>query len=146
MKTYSAKKGDVEPQWLMVDAADQVLGRIAARIATILQGKHRPTYTPHMDTGDFVVVVNAEKVRVTGSKLQNKLYRRYTGYPGGLRQRTLAEMLAKNPERVIELAVQRMLPKTKLGRAMFKKLKVYAGPNHPHDAQQPASIDLNTIG
>jgi len=146
MRTYSAKKADVQARWLVVDAEGQILGRLAARIATVLQGKHKPIYTTHIDTGDYVIVVNARKIRVTGRKLEQKTYSRYTGYPGGLRVRSLAEMLARNPEKVIQLAVRRMLPKTKLGRAMFKKLKVYAGPDHPHAAQKPVPADLNPTG
>ena len=146
MRTYSARKADVQARWLLVDAEDLILGRLAARIATILQGKHKPIYTPHIDTGDYVIVVNARKIRVTGRKLEQKTYSRYTGYPGGLRTRSLAEMLSRNPEKVIELAVRRMLPKTKLGRAMFKKLKVYAGPDHPHAAQKPVPADLSPTG
>jgi large subunit ribosomal protein L13 len=142
MKTYSAKKSEVVPRWYVVDAQGRVLGRLAARIATILQGKHKPIYTPHVDTGDFVVVINAGKIKVTGKKLEQKEYRRYSGYPGGLHSRKLGEMLERFPTRVIEQAVRRMLPKTKLGRAMFKKLKVYAGPEHPHEAQQPAPLPL----
>jgi len=142
MKTFMAKKEDVARQWYCVDAADQILGRLAARVATILQGKHKPTYTPHVDTGDFVIVVNAEKVKVTGKKLSQKEYRYYTGYPSGLRSRTLQDMLEKSPEKVMRLAVRRMLPKTKLGNAMFRKLKVYAGPDHPHAAQQPSAMAL----
>jgi len=142
MKTYVAKKETVEHKWLLVDAQGQVLGRLATRLARILQGKHKPIYTPHVDTGDFIVVINAEKVRVTGYKLTQKMYQRYSGYPGGLRQRSLGDMLARHPERVLEQAVRRMLPKTKLGEKMFRKLKVHAGPDHPHQAQQPESIKL----
>jgi len=145
MKTYSAKKSEVVPRWYVVDASGQVLGRLASRIATILQGKHKPIYTPHVDTGDFVIVTNAAKVRVTGKKLEQKEYRRYSGYPGGLHYRRLADLLRTHPERVIELAVRRMLPKTKLGRAMYKKLKVYAGPEHPHAAQQPVPLELQKV-
>jgi len=137
MRTYVAKKETVQRKWLLVDAQGQILGRLAARLARILQGKHKPIYTPHVDTGDFVVIINAEKIRVTGNKLTQKMYKRYSGYPGGLKERPLRVMLARHPERVLEQAVRRMLPKTKLGEKMFRKLKVYAGPNHPHQAQQP---------
>ena len=142
MRTYAAKKGEVEQKWLLVDAEGQVLGRLAARLAPILQGKHKPIYTPHVDTGDFIVIINAEKVRVTGKKLTQKMYQRYSGYPGGLRERSLGTMLKRHPERVLEQAVRRMLPKTKLGKKMFGKLKVYAGPTHPHQAQKPEPLTL----
>ena len=143
MKSYMAKKGEVTRQWHVVDVSGKVLGRAATRIATILMGKHRPSYTPHVDTGDFVVVVNAAKVRITGArKGEERIYQRYSGYPDGRRVATLREVLAKHPDRVVREAVRRMLPKTKLGRAMLKKLKVYAGPEHPHQAQQPQKLDL----
>ena len=142
MKTYMAKPGEVTQQWHLVDAADKVLGRLATRLATILMGKHRPEYTPHVDTGDFVVVVNAAKIKVTGNKLQQKTYERYSGYPSGRKVTSLGEMLEKHPERVISEAVRRMLPKSKLGRAMLRKLKVYAGPDHPHEAQQPQPLEI----
>ncbi len=143
MKTYMAKQGEITHGWVVVDVADKVLGRAATQIATRLMGKHRPDYTPHVDAGDFVVVVNADKVRVTGnSKTVDRVYRRFSGYPGGQKVDTLAEMLAKHPERVVSEAVRRMLPKSKLGRAMAKKLKVYAGPDHPHQAQQPQKLEL----
>ncbi len=141
-KTYMAKPGEVEAQWHLVDAQDKVLGRLATGIATILQGKHKPTYTPHVDTGDFVVVVNAEKVAVTGKKLDQKVYRRFTDYVGSMKTKTLRQMLESHPDRVISEAVRRMLPSTKLGRKMLKKLKVYAGPDHPHEAQNPQPLDL----
>lgn len=141
-KSYMAKAGDVTAQWHVVDATGRVLGRLATRLATILQGKHRPTYTPHVDTGDFVVVVNAEKVRVTGRKLDQKLYRRFTTHVGSFKTTPLRQMLAKHPDRVITEAVRRMLPKSKLGRHMLSKLKVYAGPSHPHEAQQPQPLNL----
>jgi len=140
-KTFVAKKGEIAKRWLLVDAAGQVLGRLATKIATVLQGKHKPIYTPHVDTGDFVIVVNADKVQLTGKKLQQKRYQRYSGYPSGLKQRTAAEMLAKHPERVVRLAVARMLPKSNLGRLMLRKLKVYAGPEHPHQAQRPVKLE-----
>jgi large subunit ribosomal protein L13 len=142
MKTYSAKKGEVERGWLLVDATDKALGRLAARVAPILMGKHRPVYTPHVDTGEFVIVVNAEKVRLTGSKRQQMTHEYYTKYPSGRRILPIAEVLAKHPERVIEEAVRRMLPKNKIGMAMLTKLKVYAGPNHPHQAQQAKPLAI----
>jgi len=142
MRTYMAKKGEVERKWYVVDASGKVLGRLATKIATILMGKHKPTYTPHVDVGDFVIVVNAEKIAVTGKKLMQKTYFRYSGYPGGAKFTTLQEMLQKRPERVIQLAVRRMLPKTKLGDKMFKKLKVYAGSEHPHSAQKPEPLSV----
>ncbi len=143
MKTYFVKPEEVKREWWVVDAEGQTLGRLASRVAAILRGKHKPYYTPHVDCGDYVIVVNAEKIRVTGRKLDQKIYYRHSGYPGGLYQRTLREMLQKHPERVIELAVKRMLPKNRLGRKMFKKLKVYAGPNHPHQAQQPKPLKFD---
>ena len=146
MKTRSAKKSEIEPRWYVVDADGRVLGRLAARIATILQGKHKPIWTPHVDTGDFVIITNAAKVKVTGKKLEQKEYRHWSGYPGGLYYRKLGDVLKRHPERVIELAVRRMLPKTKLGRAMFKKLKVYAGAEHPHQAQQPVPLQFEKAG
>ena len=142
MKTYHAKPGYVEQEWLLVDATDMTLGRLASEVAQILKGKRKPQYTPHVDTGDFVIVVNAEKVKVTGNKLNDKKYFRHTGYPGGLKDITLGDQLAKDPRRVIEHAVKGMLPKNTLGRAMGMKLKVYAGPEHPHAAQKPRQITL----
>ena len=136
------KKEDVQREWYVVDAAGQTLGRLAARVARILRGKHKPTYSPSVDTGDFVVVVNAEKIHVTGRKLDQKIYYRYSGYPGGLKEITLRNLLQRHPARVIEHAVRGMLPKNRLGRQMFKKLKVYAGPDHPHAAQQPKQLEL----
>ena len=132
-QTTFMKPGDVTRSWHHVDADGQILGRLAARIAPILMGKHRPEYTPHIDTGDYVVVTNAERIVVTGRKAEQRILMRYSGYPGGLKTRTLGSEMEKHPERVIESAVRRMLPKTRLGRAMFKKLKVYTGPEHPHD-------------
>jgi large subunit ribosomal protein L13 len=143
MRSYMANKATVEQKWFLVDAEGQVLGRLAARLATILQGKHKPTYTPHVDTGDYVVVINAEKVRVTGSKMTQKMYKRYSGYPSGQKQWPLAEALQRHPERVLEQAVRRMLPKTKLGDRMYMKLKVYAGAEHPHQAQTPEPLALS---
>lgn len=142
MKTYYAKPGEVAREWLLIDAQDQVLGRVASKAAQILRGKHKPTYTPHVDTGDFVVIVNADKIRVTGKKLTDKEYYRHSGYPGGLKCETFEEAMEKHPERVIEHAVKGMLPKNTLGRAMAKKLKVYAGAEHPHMAQQPREIKM----
>ncbi|MGL4514690.1 MAG: 50S ribosomal protein L13 [Lacipirellulaceae bacterium] len=140
-RTYVAKPGDFQPEWHIVDAADKIVGRLASDIATILMGKHKPTYTPHIDTGDFVVVVNAEKVKFTGKKWEQKTYAWYTGYP---RQRTITadKRLEKKPEMILTEAVRRMLPKNKLASAMLAKLKVYAGPEHPHQAQQPMVADL----
>jgi len=143
MKTYMAKKGEVAQRWYVVDVADKVLGRAATRIATILMGKHRPEYTPHVDTGDFVVVINADKVRITGAnKPTQRVYHNYSHYPGGLKETSLQEMLAKNPTKVVSEAVRRMLPKTKLATAMLTKLKVYTGSEHPHQAQQPEALEL----
>ncbi len=142
MKTYYAKPGEVQREWLLVDASDQTLGRLAAAVAQILRGKNKPTYTPHVDTGDFVVVVNADKIKVTGAKATEKTYYRYSNYPGGLKSETFAEAMEKHPERVIEHAVYGMLPKNTLGRKMGRKLKVYAGPEHPHQAQNPRKIEL----
>jgi large subunit ribosomal protein L13 len=140
MKTYTAKPREIEQAWRLVDADGQILGRLATEIADTLRGKNKPAYTPHVDTGDFVIVVNAEKVRVTGKKLEQKIYYRHSGYPGGLRERTLAEQLARRPEDVIRKAVKGMLPKNKLAAAQLRKLKVYAGPEHPHAAQNPAPL------
>ena len=142
MKTYHAKPGEVEREWLVVDATDMVLGRLASQVAQILKGKHKPQYTPHVDTGDFVIVVNASKIRLTGNKMATKTNYRYSGYPGGLKEVPISVMLEKRPERVIELAVRGMLPKNTLGRAMGKKIKAYGGPEHPHQAQQPREITL----
>ncbi len=141
-KTYSAKPGDVRRTWYVIDAEGQVLGRLASRIATILRGKHKPTYTPHVDMGDFVIVINAEKVRLTGKKEHQKQYFHHSGYPGGVRLRTPAEMRQRRPEFLIEHAVKGMLPKGPLGRRMLRKLKVYAGPSHPHGAQKPIELTL----
>ncbi len=139
-KTYSAKPGEIERQWYVVDADGETLGRLATRIADTLRGKRKPVYTPHVDTGDFVVVINCERIRVTGNKLQEKIYYRHSGYPGGLRERTLAEQLQRRPEEVIRRAVRGMLPKNRLGRAQLTKLKVYRGAEHPHVAQQPQQL------
>ncbi|MGI9227294.1 MAG: 50S ribosomal protein L13 [Gammaproteobacteria bacterium] len=142
MTTISAKPAEVTRDWYLVDATDKTLGRLASEIAKRLKGKHKPIYTPHVDTGDCIVVINAEKVRITGNKLNNKMYYRYTGYVGNLKSMNLSEMLEKHPERVIENAVKGMLPKNPLGRAMFRKLKVYAGSEHKHAAQQPQVLEL----
>lgn len=140
-KTFSATPDDIEHDWYVVDATDQVVGRLASRIARVLRGKHKPTYTPHMDTGDFVIVVNADKARFTGRKEQDKQYMQYSGYPGGDKYESPEEVREQNPEKIIERAVKGMLPQGPLGRDMFKKLKVYADPDHPHEAQQPAPLD-----
>ena len=140
MKTYSAKVSEIEREWFVVDAAGKNLGRLATQIATVLRGKHKPTFTPSMDVGDFVIVINADKITVTGNKLAQKMYYRYSGYPGGLKAVSLERMLATHPTRVIEHAVRGMLPKNRLGRKLFRKLKVYAGAKHPHQAQQPTPL------
>ncbi|MHC4118889.1 MAG: 50S ribosomal protein L13 [Planctomycetota bacterium] len=142
MKSFMAKTNQVEQKWLLVDADGAVLGRLAAKIAPILMGKTKPTYTPHVDTGDYVIVVNAEKVKVTGKKADAKEYDYYTSYPGGHKYVSFADMMAKKPEKVIQLAVRRMLPKNRLGRQMLKKLKVYRGPEHEQQAQRPEKIEL----
>jgi large subunit ribosomal protein L13 len=142
MRTYTAKPGEVERRWYVVDADGQTLGRLATRIADTLRGKGKAQYTPHVDTGDFVVVVNAEKVLVTGNKLDQKRYYRHSGYPGGLRSRTLREQLARRPTEVIRKAVKGMLPKNRLARRQLTKLKVYAGPDHPHEAQAPQPLEV----
>ena len=142
MKTYSAKPHEVDQNWLLVDADGLTLGRMATAIATRLRGKHKAAYTPHVDTGDFVVVINADKVKVTGNKASDKLYHAHSGFPGGLKTISFEKLQEKAPEKIIRLAVKGMLPRTPLGRAMFKKLKVYAGAEHPHSAQQPQTIQL----
>jgi large subunit ribosomal protein L13 len=144
MKTYTAKPHEIEQSWYLVDAEGKTLGRLATQIADLLRGKGKPQYTPHVDTGDFVVVVNAERIHVTGNKLEQKLYYRHSGYPGGLRVRTLEEQLARRPEEVIRKAVKGMLPKNKLAARQIVKLKVYAGPDHPHEAQNPVAIEERT--
>jgi len=143
MNTYSAKPAEVRRDWFVVDATGKTLGRLATEIARRLRGKHKPEYTPHVDTGDYIVVVNAEKVRVTGNKLQDKIYYHHTGYVGNLKSISLEKQLAKAPERVIESAVNGMLPKGPLGRQMFRKLRVYKGPQHDHAAQQPITLEIN---
>ncbi len=142
MKTYTAKAGQVEQGWYVVDAQNKVLGRLATQIASRLRGKHKPEYTPHVDTGDYIVVVNASKVRVTGRKAEDKTYYRHTGFPGGIRQVNFAKLQAAKPERALQRAVKGMLPKGPLGYAMLRKLKVYAGDTHPHSAQQPKSLEI----
>lgn len=142
MKTFSAKPESVKRDWYVVNADGKTLGRLASEIAKRLRGKHKPEYTPHVDTGDYIVVVNAEKIHVTGNKMQDKMYYRHTGYIGNLKSASLREMLEKRPEQVIELAVKGMLPKNPLGRAMYRKLKVYAGPEHKHEAQQPQALEI----
>jgi large subunit ribosomal protein L13 len=142
MKTYTPKAPEIQRNWLLVDAQDQVLGRLASHVAQLLRGKHKPMFTPHLDTGDFVVVINADKIRLTGNKPEDKAYFRHSGYIGGERFIPFKTMLEKHPERVIDLAVKGMLPKNNLGRLMRRKLKVYAGPAHPHEAQQPQPIEI----
>ena len=142
MKTYYAKPSEVQREWLLVDATDMTLGRLASEVAQILRGKNKPTYTPHIDTGDFVVIVNAETIKITGAKATDKVYYRHTGYVGHLKSETFTEAMEKHPTRVIEHAVRGMLPKGTLGTQMYKKLKVYAGPEHPHQAQNPRKIEL----
>jgi large subunit ribosomal protein L13 len=142
VRTFSPKSNDVQRQWHVIDAADVVLGRLASNAATLLRGKHKPIYAPHIDTGDFVIIVNAEKVMLTGNKREQKFAYSHSGYPGGLRAVRYGDLLDKHPERAVEKAIKGMLPKTKLGRAMAKKLKVYAGPAHPHAAQQPEPYEI----
>jgi large subunit ribosomal protein L13 len=142
MKTYQAKKEEIDPKWYLVNAEGKVLGRLSTELAKILKGKNKPIYTPHVDTGDFVVVVNAGKVTLTGKKLKDKIYYRHTGYPGGIREMSAEKLLAKKPTEMIRMAVRGMLPKNSLGRQMLRKLKIYAGPGHPHEAQQPVSLEL----
>jgi large subunit ribosomal protein L13 len=144
VKTYVAKPTDRQRDWYVVDAEGKTLGRLATQIADVLRGKRKPEYTPHIDTGDFVIVVNAEKIEVTGRKRERKLYYRHSGYPGGLRSRTLDEMLERRPEEVLRKAVKGMLPRNRLGRAQLRKLKIYAGPDHPHAAQQPKPLEIET--
>lgn len=146
MKTYSAKPKDIQREWFVVDADGIPLGRIATKVATILRGKHKPMYTPNIDVGDHVIVINAEKVAMTGRKAQSKVYYRHSGYPGGLKEITFQRMIEKHPERVIEIAVKGMLPHNSLGRQMYRKLKVYAGSEHPHTAQQPKALDIRAEG
>ncbi|MFW6323486.1 MAG: 50S ribosomal protein L13 [Desulfovibrionales bacterium] len=142
MKTFSPKPQDIQREWFVVDAQDKILGRLATEVASRLRGKHKPEYAPHMDNGDFIVIVNAEKIRVTGAKMIDKKYYRHTGYPGGIKETTLKELLDKKPEQVITNAVKGMLPKNRLGRALLKKLKVYSGGEHPHEAQKPMPLEI----
>lgn len=142
MKTYQAKKGELEQQWYLVNADGKILGRLATKLADLLRGKTKPTFTPHQDTGDFVVVVNAEKVTLTGKKMKDKIYYHHTGHPGGIKAMSAEKLLAKKPTEMIRMAVKGMLPRTSLGRQVLRKLKVYAGPNHPHEAQKPISLEI----
>ncbi|HMK74602.1 MAG TPA: 50S ribosomal protein L13 [Thermodesulfobacteriota bacterium] len=142
MKTYQAKNEELDPKWYLVNADGKVLGRLSTEVAKILRGKNKPTYTPHVDTGDFVVVVNAGKVTLTGKKMKDKVYYHHTGYPGGIKETNAEKLLARKPTEMIRMAVKGMLPKTSLGRQMLRKLKIYAGPNHPHEAQKPISLEL----
>jgi large subunit ribosomal protein L13 len=146
MKTYSVKAKDIERRWHVIDASGQTLGKLATRVANLLMGKHKPTYTPHMDTGDFVIVLNATKVKVTGKKPKQKIYYRHSGYPGGIKSETYEELMATHPTRVIEHAVKGMLPHNRLGRAMYKKLKIYTGDSHPHQAQVAAGTKTTAKG
>jgi large subunit ribosomal protein L13 len=143
MGTYVATPANRERNWVVIDATGKTLGRLATQIADVLRGKHKPEYTPHCDVGDFVVVVNAERITVTGKKREDKLYYRHSGYPGGIRSRTLGQMLARRPEEVIRLAVKGMMPRNRLGRAQLRKLKIYAGPDHPHAAQKPEPLEVD---
>ena len=145
VRTYSPKPGEIERQWHIIDASDVVLGRLATHTATLLRGKHKPTFAPHVDTGDFVIIVNADKVALTGQKLEQKKAYRHSGYPGGLKAVGYAELLEKNPVRAVEKAIRGMLPHTSLGRQMASKLKVYAGPEHPHQAQQPVPYEISQV-
>ena len=145
MRTYTPKPGDVEKNWYVIDATDVVLGRLAVQAATLLRGKHKPTFAPHVDNGDFVVIINADKVALTGGKREKKIAYRHSGYPGGLKATTYAELLAKRPERAVEKAVRGMLAKNSLGRAQIRKLKVYAGPEHPHSAQKPQTFEITQV-
>ncbi len=145
MRTYSPKAGDIQREWHVIDARDVVLGRLAVQVATLLRGKHKPTFAPHVDCGDFVIVVNADKVSLSGNKRADKLAYRHSGYPGGLKSISIGALLEKDPRRAIEKAVWGMLPKNKLGRQMMRKLKVYAGPEHPHQAQQPKTFEITQV-
>ena len=143
MKSFMASPATIERKWYVIDAEGKTLGRLAAEVAKLLRGKHKPTYTPHMDTGDHVIVVNAAKIHLTGNKLVQKTYFRHSGYPGGTTFTTAGKMMAERPERVVEMAIKGMLPKNRLGRQMYRKLKVYRGPSHPHEAQMPEALELN---
>ncbi|HET8617153.1 MAG TPA: 50S ribosomal protein L13 [Actinomycetales bacterium] len=145
MRTYTPKPGDVQRQWHVIDATDVVLGRLASQVAVLLRGKHKPTFAPHVDTGDFVVVINADKVALTGNKLEQKKAYRHSGYPGGLRSQSYVELLEKHPTKAVEKAVRGMLPKNSIARAQITKLKVYAGPEHPHQAQQPQPFEITQV-
>jgi large subunit ribosomal protein L13 len=145
VRTFSPKAGDIQRRWHVIDASDVILGRLASQAAILLRGKHKPIFAPHLDTGDFVIIVNAGKVALSGSKLQHKMAYRHSGYPGGLRSVAYSELMAKSPERVVEKAVKGMLPKNTLGRQMLRKLKVYAGPDHPHQAQQPVPFQISQV-
>lgn len=142
MKTFQAKKEELEHNWYLVNAEGKILGRLATELANILRGKNKPTFTPHLDTGDFVVVINAEKVVLTGKKMKDKIYYRHTGYPGGIKEVSAEKLLAKRPTEMIRMAVKGMVPKNSLGRQMLRKLKIYAGPNHPHEAQRPVPLQI----
>ncbi len=142
LKTFIAKKETVQRDWYLIDAKDKILGRMASRIAMILQGKTKPIYTPHVDTGDFVIVTNAEKIKLTGNKMNDKVFYTHSGYPGGFKEHSVKTLLEKHPDRVIKMAVKRMMPKTKLGSAMLKKLKIFSGPDHSHEAQQPKVLEI----
>ena len=145
MRTFSPKAGDIQRQWHVIDASDVVLGRLASQTAILLRGKHKPIFAPHVDTGDFVIVINAEKIALSGNKLEDKRAYRHSGYPGGLRSVAYRDLLARHPEKVVEKAVRGMLPKNSLGRQMLRKLKVYAGPDHPHRAQQPTVFEITQV-
>ncbi len=142
VKSWTPTPKDIQREWWVVDAEGKTLGRLASQVAHILKGKHKPTYAPHMDVGDFVIITNCDKIRVTGRRMDDKMYYRHTGYHGGLRSTSLRDMLDRRPERVLELAIKRMLPKNRLGRQMYRKLKVYAGATHPHEAQQPKKLEI----
>lgn len=141
-KTYTMKASEIQKEWLIVDATDKTVGRLASQVAAILRGKHKPTFTPHMDCGDNVIIINAEKIKFTGNKLTDKIYYRHTNHPGGLKQETAKEILNKAPERILEKAIKGMLPKNKLGRKMYRNLYVYVGSNHPHEAQKPRTLEV----
>ncbi|MDO5494298.1 MAG: 50S ribosomal protein L13 [bacterium] len=145
MRTFTPKPGDIEKKWYVIDAADVVLGRLASQAATLLRGKHKPTFAPHVDTGDFVIIINADKIALTGDKAEKKMHYRHSGFPGGLRAVNTADMIAKRPERLVEKAIAGMLPKNTLGRTQLKKLKVYAGAEHPHAAQQPETFEITQV-
>lgn len=145
MSTFMAKKGSIKQRWFVIDATDKVVGRLAVQIANIIRGKHRPEYTPHMDSGEFVIVINAAKLKFTGKKLQTKTYQAYSHYPGGLKITTAQDLMAKHPERILEAAVRRMVPRNRLGRQQMTKLKIYAGPTHDHQAQKPEELKLDNL-